>query len=76
MNIQQLTRLFWDVDTSASSFANKKTIIIRTLSHGTFGEIQSLFATYDSKAIQNVFNDMKPDALSKRRRAYFTLIFS
>lgn len=76
MKIQDLVRLFWDVADNSCSTLSEKEVIVRTLSYGTFSEIKELRATYDKKTLQEVFLQLKPEALKERRRAYFSLILS
>ncbi|MBP6881857.1 MAG: hypothetical protein KBC35_04495 [Candidatus Pacebacteria bacterium] len=76
MKIQDLTRLFWDVADNSRSTLSEKEVIARTMSHGTFAEIKELLATHDKENLQAVFLTLKPEALSKRRCAYFSLILS
>lgn len=76
MEIQQLKRLFWDIDEKKLSSLEERVVVLRTLSHGTLAQIQALFASYDQKVIREVFHAMKKGALSERRRDYFTLILS
>lgn len=76
MKMHDLTRLFWDVDSNSLALLTEKKVIARILSHGTFAEIKELRATHNLALIQEVFLDLKPGALSARRRSYFSLIFS
>lgn len=76
MNIQTFKQLFWDVNESDLPFLEEKTVIARTLSHGTFAQIQELFSSYDRSLIQAIFMSLKKGALSERRRDYFSLILS
>lgn len=76
MKIPDLKRLFWDIDEDGVSSLEEKTVISRTLSHGTLAQIRALFSSYGKDAVRTVFTDMKPTALSERRRDYFTLILS
>lgn len=76
METHSLKQLFWDVDEKNLSSLAAKTIISRTLSHGTFSQIRELFLAYSKDAIVGVFGTLKKDALSSRRRDYFKLILS
>lgn len=76
METQNLKQLFWDIAEQDLSSLDKKAIISRTLSHGTFAQIREIFSVYGRDAITEVFLTLKPGALSERRRAYFTLILS
>ncbi|TXI33799.1 MAG: hypothetical protein E6Q53_02380 [Candidatus Moraniibacteriota bacterium] len=76
MELQNLKRLFWDVDEKSLSSLKEQAIIARTLSHGTLAQIEELFSVYGKEAVRSVFATLKVGALSPRRRSYFSLILS
>lgn len=76
MNTLQKQSLFWDVEEKDLSLLTEEVIISRTLSHGTFEQVQALFSSYSKEHIRAVFRTLKVGALSERRRDYFTLILA
>lgn len=76
MEMKNLQQLFWDVEEKNLSLLGAETIISRGLSYGTFAQIRELFHMYGKNAIRGVFVTLKQNALSPRRRDYFTLILS
>lgn len=74
MNIQSLTRLFWDVDSKNFSSLSSSKKIERTLTHGTYKEIEALFKECGKNEIKKVFFAMKKTAFSPKRYGYFVLI--
>ena len=76
METQHLKQLFWDIDEKDLSSLKEGVVIARTLSYGTFGQVQALFSSYDKESIQAVFQSLREGALSERRRDYFALILA
>ena len=74
MNIKSISRLFWDVDTKDVVFLSSSKKIERTLTHGTYEEIHSLFKEYGKEKIKKVFFSMKKTAFTAKRHHYFVLL--